>query len=112
MLTLCFVFPSCTSNNVKSPVYHSEITMDDNYNVTDWGRSGQLTEDGDYYYNGRVTLYDKNGDSKTFKCYIGNNGGLDQGCRGVIYNGKFYNLDRNDWITINGVKYKASDLVD
>lgn len=38
--------------------------------------------------------------------------GLEKGCRGVIYDGDFYNIDRNKWVKIGGVKYKASNLVD
>lgn len=102
---------SSSSSNYKSttrrPVFHSEISLDDDNGVTDWGRSGELTPDGELYYNGSVTLYDSDGGSRDFNCFIGNNGGLDQGCRGVVYDGEFYNLDRNDWVTIGEVRYRA-----
>ena len=100
----------CSSNtDVSNPIFHSEILFDDNNNVTDWRRTGELTSNEDFYYNGSVTIYSKSGSSRDFPCYIGNTGGLDQGCRGIIYDGKFYNLDRNNWITIDGIKYKACD---
>jgi len=111
MLLGSVMFYSCSSDNVKSPEYHSEVLMDDNLNIVHMGRAGQSTEDGNYYYHGSVTLYDEDGGSRNFPCFIGQNG-LEQGCRGVIYAGDFYNLDRNKWVIIDGVKYKASDLLD
>ena len=105
------IFFSCSSDNVKSPQYHSEISLDDNLNVVDMGRAGQSTDDGNYHYYGSVTLYDEDGGSRNFRCYTGKYGS-DAGCRGVVYAGDFYNLDRNGWVTIGGVKYKASNLVD
>ena len=105
------VFSSCSSDDAPSPEYHSEITIDEDLNVVDWGRAGQSTEDGNYYYNGEVTLYDEYGNSRTFPCYRGKLG-MESGCRGVIYAGVFHNLDRNKWVTIGGVRYKASDIVD
>ena len=105
------MFSSCSSDNVKSPEYHSEILLDDDLNVVDMGRSGQSTDDGSYYYHGSVTLYDEDGGSRNFPCYTGKHG-LESGCRGVIYAGDFYNLDRNKWVKIGGVKYKASNLFD
>lgn len=104
------MFSSCSYDNVRSPEYHSEILLDDNLNIVDMGRAGQSTEDGNYYYHGSVTLYNEDGGSRNFPCYTGKNG-LEQGCRGVIYDGEFYNLDRSKWVTIGGVKYKASNLV-
>lgn len=105
------LFFSCSSDNVKSPQYHSEISLDDNLNIVDMGRAGQSTDDGNYHYYGSVTLYDEDGSYRNFPCYTGKYG-LDKGCRGVIYAGDFYNLDRNKWVAIGGVKYKASNLVD
>lgn len=103
------VATSCdNSNNRKSSSYQSEITMDEDLNITDFGRSGETTPDGNYYYHGSVTLYSEDGDSRTFDCYEGTKG-REQGCRGVLHNGKFHNLDRNEWITINGVRYSTSD---
>lgn len=104
---------ACTNsdNNIPSPLYHSEISLDDDYNVTDFGRSGESTPDGNYYYNGTVTLYSTDGDSDTFNCYTGKVG-MERGCRGVIYNGIFYNLDRNKYVIIAGTKYKASGITD
>lgn len=102
------IFSSCSSDNVKSPEYHSEIIMDDDLNIIDLGRAGQLTEDGNFYYHGSVTLYDEDGGCSIFPCYLSKNG---RG-RGVIYAGEFYNLDRNKWVTIDGIKYKASDILD
>lgn len=99
----------CSANSVKEPEYHSQIIFDENLNITDWGRSGQSTPDDNYYYYGSVTLYSKGDTSREFPCYLGKYG-LDQGCRGVIYAGTFYNLDRNKWIEIGGVKYRASDI--
>lgn len=104
------MFSSCSYDNVRSPEYHSEILLDDDLNIVDMGRAGQSTEDGNYYYHGSVTLYNEDGGSRNFPCYTGKNG-LEQGCRGVIYAGEFYNLDRSKWVTIGGVKYKASNLV-
>ncbi len=103
------MLPSCSSDNARSPEYHSEIILDGDLNIIDMGRAGQTTEDGNYYYHGSVTLYDENGYSQSFPCYIGTKG-LEQGCRGVIYAGEFYNLDRSKWVTIGGVKYKASNI--
>lgn len=104
------MFFSCSSDNVRSPEYHSEILLDGDLGIVDMGRAGESTEDDNYYYHGSVTLYDEYGGSRDFPCYIGKNG-LEQGCRGVIYAGEFYNLDRSKWVTIGGVKYKASNLV-
>lgn len=104
------IFSSCSSGNVKSPEYHSDILWDDDLNIVDMGRAGQSTDDGNYFYWGSVTLYDENGGSRDFPCYEGKHG-LESGCRGVIYAGIFYNLDRNEWVRIGGVKYKASNVV-
>lgn len=111
MLLGSAMFSSCSSDNVRSPEYHSEILLDDDLNIVDMGRAGQSTDDGNYYYHGSVTLYDEDGGYRNFPCYTGKNG-LEKGCRGVIYAGDFYNLDRNKWVKIGGVKYKASNLVD
>ncbi len=111
MLFSVAIFSSCSTDKVKSPEYHSEILLDEDLNVVEMGRSGQSTDDGNYYYHGSVTLYNEDGGSRNFACYTGKYG-LDTGCRGVIYAGDFYNLDRNKWVTIGGVKYKASNLVD
>ncbi|MBQ0089712.1 MAG: hypothetical protein KBT27_10335 [Prevotellaceae bacterium] len=97
---------SCNNNSTNQPKWESEITMDEDLNITDMGHSGELTPDGEYYYDGTVTLYSADGDSETFECYEGTNG-LEKGCRGVIVDGIFYNLDRNKWVTINGIKYKG-----
>lgn len=105
------ILSSCSSDNVKSPEYHSEIIMDDDLNIIDLGRAGQLTEDGNFYYDGSVTLYDEDGGYRTFPCYRGKYG-LEGGCKVVIYAGEFYNLYRNKWVTIDGIKYKASDILD
>lgn len=91
----------------KSPEYISNIQLNENYGVTDWGHSGEKTPDGNYYYYGQVILYSDNGQQRTFDCYLGTEG-MEKGCRGVIYYGQFYNLDRNKWITIAGVRYRAS----
>lgn len=97
---------ACNSNNYNEPRHDSSITFDEDLNPTDWGDSGQKTSDGNYYYYGNVTLTDEYGSSRTFSCYQGTKG-LESGCRGIIHNGKFYNLDRNSWITIDGIRYKA-----
>lgn len=111
--SLLILVCSCTNSdsNTPSPSYHSEISLDDDYNVTDFGRSGESTPDDNYYYNGTVTLYSVDGDSHTFDCYEGK-AGMERGCRGVIYGGTFYNLDRNDYVTIAGTKYRTSGLLD
>lgn len=102
---------SCSSDSVPSPEYHSEIVMDDDLNITDMGRAGESIPDGNYYYHGSVTLYDEDGSSQVFPCYEGKIG-MERGCRGVIYAGTFYNLDRNKWVTIGGTKFKASNILD
>lgn len=111
MLTfvVCLIsFTSCNNtSSVKSPEYHSQILMDEDLNIEDMGHSGELTPDGNYYYYGSVTLYSDDGNSETFDCYQGTEG-LERGCRGVFCDGKFYNLDRSQWITVYGVKYKGS----
>ena len=99
---------SCkNTGSAKSPEYHSQIVMDEYLNIENMGHSGEFTPDGDYYYYGSVTLYSDDGNSKTFDCYQGTEG-LEKGCRGVLCNRIFYNLDRNQWVTINGIKYKGS----
>ncbi len=101
LITSTALFLSCTSDNTKRPEYHPETSIDDELN------------DGDYYYNGSVTLYSEDGSSMEFPCYTYTGTvGLAKGCRGVVYDGQFYNLDRNEWVTIDGVRYKASDIVD
>lgn len=102
---------SCSSSDGNRPYHESEIVLDEDLNVVDFGRAGESTEDGNYFYDGEVTLYDEDGNSRTFDCYRGKHG-LEAGCRGVIVWGKFYNLDRNDWVRIDGVKYKAYGLLD
>ena len=102
------MFSSCMTDNVNRPEYHSEILMDDDLNIIDMRHSGQSTNDGKYYYYGSVTLYNKDGNSRTFSCYQGKKG-MEAGCRGIIYGGEFYYLDRNEWVTIDGVKYRASN---
>lgn len=108
------VLVSCGSSHGDSsiplPEYISEISLDENNNVTDMGRAGESTPDGNYYYHGSVRLYSDDGDSDTFDCYEGKVG-LDRGCRGVIYGGTFFNLDRNDYVTIAGTRYRASGLL-
>lgn len=111
LITTMALYFSCSSNSGKFPEYHGEITFDENLNVQDWGRSGQSTPDGNYLYYGSVTLYSEDGSSRDFPCYEGKKG-LEKGCRGVIYADKFYNLDRNEWVNIGGVRYKASDILD
>lgn len=111
MLLSVVMFSSCSTDTVKKPEYHSEILLDEDLNIVDMGRAGQSTDDGKYYYNGSVTLYNEDGGSRTFPCYLGKYG-LESGCRGVVHAGDFYNLDRNKWVIIGGVKYKASNLVD
>lgn len=103
-------FCSC-SDNVPSPYYIGEIVMDDDAEVLDWGLSGQTTPDGNYLYHGSVILYSADGSSCEFPCFQGKKG-MDKGCRGVVHYGVFYNLDRNKWVTIGGVKYKASNILD
>ena len=105
------MFSSCSTDTVRKPEYHGEILLDEDLNIVDMGRAGQSTDDRKYYYNGSVTLYNEDGGSRTFPCYLGRYG-LERGCRGVVYAGDFYNLDRNKWVIIGGVKYKASNLVD
>lgn len=106
---------SCGSSHgdtsIPLPEYISEITLDEDNNVTDRGRAGESTPDGNYYYHGSVRLYSEDGDSDTFDCYE-SKVGMERGCRGVIYGGTFYNLDRNDYVTIAGTKYRASGLLD
>lgn len=106
---------SCGSSHgdtsIPLPEYISEITLDEDNNVTDRGRAGESTPDGNYYYHGSVRLYSEDGGSDTFDCYEGKVG-MERGCRGVIYGGTFYNLDRNDYVTIAGTKYRASGLLD
>lgn len=109
-VVLIFNF-GCLSNNIKDPEYHTDIIYDEDMNVLDWGLSGQSTPDGKYFYYGSVTLYSEDGCSRDFPCYLGKNG-LESGCRGVVNIGKFYNLDRNEWVNINGVRYKASNTID
>ena len=111
LLLSATMITSCTSDSTRGPVHESEIIMDEDYNIVDLGRSGESTADGRYYYNGYVILYDEDGYSRTFRCYRGKIG-MESGCRGVIVGGEFYNLDRNDWVTIDGVRYKAYDLLD
>lgn len=105
---------SCRSSHgdtsIPLPEYISEIILDENNNVTDMGRAGESTPDGNYYYHGSVRLYSEYGDSDTFDCYEGKVG-MERGCRGVIYGGTFYNLDRNDYVTIAGTKYRASGFL-
>lgn len=99
---------SCNnSGSAKSPVYHSQIVMDEYLNIEDMGHCGELTPDGKYYYYGSVTLYSDDGYSETYDCYQGTEG-LERGCRGILCDGTFYNIDRSQWITIDGVKYKGS----
>lgn len=96
---------------IPLPEYISETTLDEDNNVTDMGRAGESTLDGNYYYHGSVRLYSDDGDSDIFDCYEGKVG-MERGCRGVIYGGTFYNLDRNDYVTIAGTRYRASGLLD
>ncbi|MBE6303609.1 MAG: hypothetical protein E7089_06705 [Bacteroidales bacterium] len=105
------LFASCSSDNIKEPEYRYDTIFDENLNIVDMGRAGECTDDGNYYFYGYVTLYDQYGGSQDFTCYTGTQG-LEKGCRGIIYGGEFYNLDRNKWIIVGGVKYKASNLVD
>lgn len=65
MLLGSAMFSSCSSDNVRSPEYHSEILLDDDLNIVDMGRAGQSTDDGNYYY-GSVTLYDEDGGYRNF----------------------------------------------
>lgn len=102
---------SHSDTSIPLPEYTSEISLDENNNVTDMGRAGESTTDGNYYYHGSVRLYSEDGDSDTFDCYEGKFG-MERGCRGVIYGGTFYNLDRNDYVTIAGTRYRASGLLD
>lgn len=115
ILVCTFLILSCScsnpNSNIPTPNHQSEISLDDDYNVTDLGRAGESTQDGNYYYDGSVTLYSKDGYSKTFDCYTGKVG-MEKGCRGVIYGGKFYNLDRNKYVTIGGIEYKAYGITD
>lgn len=111
MVALASCGNSHGDTNIPLPEYISEITLDEDYNVTDMGRSGESTPDGNYYYHGSVRLYSDDGDSDTFDCYVGKVG-MERGCRGVIFGGMFYNLDRNDYVTIAGTIYRASGLLD
>lgn len=97
--------------SIPLPEYISEITLDENNHVTDMGRSGESTPDGNYYYHGSVCLYTDDGCPDIFDCYEGKIG-TERGCRGIIYGGTFYNLDRNDYVTIAGTRYRASGLLD
>lgn len=97
--------------SIPLPEYISEITLDEDNNVTDLDRAGESTPDGNYYYHGSVRLYSDDGDSDIFDCYEGKVG-MERGCRGVKYGGTFYNLDRNDYVTIAETRYRASGLLD
>ena len=66
MLLGSAMFSSCSSDNVRSPEYHSEILLDDDLNIVDMGRAGQSTDDSNYYYHGSVTLYDEDGGYRNF----------------------------------------------
>ncbi len=111
LVTSSIVCSGCSSDKAKAPVYNAGISIDENLNISDFGYVGQSTHDGNYYYRGSVTLYRTDGGSKKFQCYTGKIG-HDKGCRGVIYCGTFYNLDRNKWVTIDGIKYKASNILE
>lgn len=77
------------SDSVQSPIYEGEITFKEgSTDVEDWGRAGQTTPDGNYFYHGKVTLFTESGISETFECYEGKNG-MDKGCRGILVNGEF-----------------------
>lgn len=107
ILSCCILSVSCDEESARHPEYQYEITLDDDLNVIDLGRAGQSTPDGMYYYSGQVTLFSPDGSSRTFQCLEGKNG-MDAGCRGAWHYGYFYNLDRNKWVTIGGVKYRGS----
>ncbi len=111
MMALVSCGNSHSDTSIPRPEYMSEITLDEDNNVTDMGRAGESTPDGNYYYHGSVRLYSEDGGSDTFDCYEGKVG-MERGCRGVIYGGTFYNLDRNDYVTIAGTRYRASGLLD
>lgn len=111
MMALVSCGSSHGDTSIPPPEYISEITLDEDNNVTDMGRAGESTPDGNYYYHGSVRLYSDDGDSDTFDCYEGKVG-MERGCRGIIYGGTFYNLDRNDYVTIAGTRYRASGLLD
>ncbi len=111
MMALVSCGRSHGDTSIPLPEYISEITLDEDNNVTDMGRAGESTPDGNYYYHGSVRLYSDDGDSDIFDCYEGKVG-MERGCRGVIYGGTFYNLDRNDYVTIAGTRYRASGLLD
>ena len=110
LMTLVSCGSSHGDTSIPLPEYISELTLDEDNNVTDMGRAGESTPDGNYYYHGSVRLYSDDGDSDTFDCYEGKVG-MERGCRGVIYGGTFYNLDRNDYVTIAGTRYRASGLL-
>lgn len=110
MMALVSCGGSHADTSIPRPEYISEVALDGDNNVTDMGRAGKSTPDGNYYYHGSVRLYSEDGDSDTFDCYEGKIG-MESGCRGVIYCGTFYNLDRNDYVTIAGTRYRASGLL-
>lgn len=98
-------FTSCDNKySSKRPEFHSAIVMDDDLNVVDWGHCGEYTPDHKYTYYGTVTLFTTEGYSETFDCYTGKDGN-DKGYRGVLLGDNFYNIDKNKWVTINGIKY-------
>lgn len=114
ILFMTFSIVSCNDkgNSVQSPIYDGEITLKEgSTDVEDSGCAGQSTPDGKFSYHGRVTLYTESGFSEVFECFEGKEG-MDKGCRGIIVHGIFYNLDRNNWITIDGITYKASGILD
>lgn len=71
MMALVSCGSSHGDTSIPLPEYISEITLDEDNNVTDMGRAGESTPDGNYYYHGLVRLYSEDGDSDTFDCYEG-----------------------------------------
>lgn len=57
MMTLVSCGGSHDNTSIPLPEYISEITLDEDNNVTDMGRAGESTPDGSYYYHGSVRLY-------------------------------------------------------
>lgn len=102
-----FIFASCSSDNsTRIPEYHTSIIYDEDNQVVDWNHCGEYTPDGQYTYYGTATLYSSDGYADTFPCFKGKEG-TNKGCMCVYYNGLFYNINRNSWVTINGVRYKG-----
>lgn len=103
------LFASCEPDNSRLPVFESAIVMNEDLEIVDWRHCGEETADGKYYYQGKVTLFSKEGYSNTFPCFVGLQG-FDNACRFAYCNGTFYNIERNEWVSINGVTYRGARI--